>query len=182
MLSSYKLKKVCDSRKIDINELASHLERGGMSSKEAASAIRNWQKGLMKPKPVKEDIRKLATALGTDTNDLSAWESSYRYAPGSPRKTRLVTELISGKDVQDAMDILKYTSKRAASMVNKVLKSAVANADGDQADVENLYVIEARVDGAGVRVGTKRWIAKDRGRAHPIRKQACHIHVKVTEL
>jgi ribosomal protein L22 len=38
------------------------------------------------------------------------------------------------------------------------------------------------VDDAGVRIGTKRWIAKDRGRAHPIRKKACHIHVTVTQI
>ena len=66
-------------------------------------------------------------------------------------------------------------------MVDKVLKSAVANADEQQAGVDNLYVSEARVDDAGLRIGTKRWIPKDRGRAHPIRKKACHIHITVTE-
>ena len=80
------------------------------------------------------------------------------------------------------MDILKFTNKRAAGMVDKVLKTAVADADEQRADVDNLYVSEARVDDAGVRIGTKRWIAKDRGRAHPIRKKACHIHVTVTQI
>jgi large subunit ribosomal protein L22 len=79
------------------------------------------------------------------------------------------------------MDILKFTRKRAATMVDKVLKSAVADADEQQADVDNLYISEARVDDAGVRIGTKRWIPKDRGRAHPIHKKACHIHITVTE-
>ena len=60
-------------------------------------------------------------------------------------------------------------------------KAAVADADEQQADVDTLYVCEARVDDAGVRLGTKRWIPKDRGRAHPIRKRACHIHVTVTQ-
>ncbi|MHC4739294.1 MAG: 50S ribosomal protein L22 [Planctomycetota bacterium] len=109
------------------------------------------------------------------------WRSSYRYAPLSARKARLVTELIAGRSVQDAMDILKFTEKRAAPMVDKVLKSAVADADEQQADVESLYVSSARVDEAGIRVGTKRWIPKDRGRAHPISKKACHIHVIVTQ-
>ena len=49
-------------------------------------------------------------------------------------------------------------------------------------NVENLYVCEARIDGAGIRIGTKRWQPKDRGRAHAIRKQACHIHVTVAEV
>ena len=67
-------------------------------------------------------------------------------------------------------------------MIEKALKSAIANADEDAADVENLYVSQARVDGAGVRIGTKRWIAKDRGKAHSIRKMASHIHIIVAEV
>lgn len=97
-------------------------------------------------------------------------------------KARLVTQLIVGRSVQDAMDILKFTRKRAATMVEKVLKSAVANADEQQADVDNLYVSSARVDDAGIRIGTKRWMPKDRGRTHPIRKKACHIYVTVTQV
>ncbi|MHC4644615.1 MAG: 50S ribosomal protein L22 [Planctomycetota bacterium] len=109
------------------------------------------------------------------------WRSCYRFAPMSARKVRLVTQLISGRSVQDAMDILKFTRKRAAAIVDKVLKSAIADADEQQADVDTLYVSEARVDDAGVRMGTKRWIPKDRGRAHPIQKKACHIFVTVAE-
>ena len=54
-------------------------------------------------------------------------------------------------------------------------------ADEQEADVDNLYVSEARVDQAGRRIGTKAWHPKDRGRAHPIRKQASHIHITVSE-
>ena len=66
-------------------------------------------------------------------------------------------------------------------MVSKTLRAAIADADEQEADVDVLYVSEARVDDAGIRIGTKRWIAKDRGRAHPLRKKACHIHVTVTQ-
>jgi ribosomal protein L22 len=66
-------------------------------------------------------------------------------------------------------------------MVDKVLKAAMADADEHQADVDTLVVKEARVDEAGIRLGTKRWIPKDRGRAHPISKKACHIHVTVSQ-
>ena len=66
-------------------------------------------------------------------------------------------------------------------MVNQVLKAAVADADEQEADVDRLVVQEARVDDAGTRLGTKRWIPKDRGRAYQIRKRACHIHVTVTQ-
>jgi large subunit ribosomal protein L22 len=181
MLSADKLKELCRERQIGIEELAGHLARGGFDVQQALVAIKNWQKGLFKPEPSTDDIHRLANALSVDTNDLADWRSSCRYAPISPRKARLVTQLIVGRSVQDAMDILKFTRKRAATMIDKVLKSAVANADEQQADVDNLYVSCARVDDAGIRIGTKRWMPKDRGRAHPIHKKACHIHVTVTQ-
>jgi len=163
------------------DELAGHLARGGFDRQKATVAVKNWQKGLFKPEPHADDIRRLASALSVEVNDLVDWCSSYRFAPISARKARLVTQLIVGRSVQDAMDILKFTRKRAATMIDKVLRSAVADADEQQADVDNLYVSCARVDDAGVRIGTKRWVAKDRGRAHPIRKKACHIHITVTQ-
>jgi large subunit ribosomal protein L22 len=181
MLSSNKLKKLCKKQKMSTEQLAGQLVGGGLNKGKATAAVKNWQKGLFTPIPRKEDIRRLATALSVDVNDLAEWCSSYRYAPSSARKVRLVTQLVAGRRVQDAMDILKFTRKRAAEMVDKVLKSAVADADEQQADVDNLYVSEARVDGAGWRIGTKRWRAKDRGKAYSIRKEACHIHITVTE-
>ena len=181
MLSAKKLKELCQEKHADMGELAGQLVRGGLDKKQAVSAIKNWQVGLFKPKPRKNDIRGLATALQVEVNDLTDWQSSCRYAPMSPRKARLVTQLIVGRPVQDAIDILKFTRKRAATMINKVLKSAIADADEQQADVDSLYVSEARVDDAGNRIGTKRWIAKDRGRAHPINKKACHIYVTVSQ-
>ena len=181
MLSILKLNEICSEQKVTVDDLAGHLATGGFGKEDAIKAVRNWKNGLMKPIPKTDDINRLATALGVETSDISSWRSSLRYAPISPRKARLVTQLIAGRNVQDAMDILKFTRKRAAVMMDKVLKSAVANADEQQADVDNLYVSSARVDDAGVRLGTKRWIPKDRGRAHSIRKKACHIYISVTE-
>jgi len=181
MISAEKLKALCDEQGVTADRLGQSLARGSFSAKEAASAVRNWKKGLFKPQPRRQDLERLAEALGVEPAELSDWRSSYRYAPMSARKARLVTQLIDGRPVQDAMDILKFTRKRAAEMVDKVLKAAVADADEQQADVETLYVSSARVDDAGIRIGTKRWIAKDRGRAHPIHKRACHIHVTVTQ-
>ncbi len=182
MLSAEKLDRLCKQRQVDVGEVASQLVRTGLDQREAVGAINNWRKGLFRPLPRAEDVRRLAAALSVEATDLSDWRSSYRFAPVSARKARLVTELIDGRSVQDAMDILKFTSKRAASMIDKVLKAAVADADEQQAEVDNLYVSRARVDDAGIRIGTKRWMAKDRGRAHPIRKKACHIHVTVTQI
>jgi large subunit ribosomal protein L22 len=182
MLSVDKLNDLCRQQQTSVDELASHLARGGFDRQKAAVAVKNWKKGLFTPEPNTEDIRRLATALSVEVNDLMDWRSSYRFAPMSARKARLVTEMITGRRVQEAMDILKFTRKRAATMIDKVLRSAVADADEQQADVDNLYVSSARVDDAGIRIGTKRWIPKDRGRAHPINKKACHIHVTVTQI
>jgi len=167
---------------MDIGQLAERLAGARFDRKQAIAAVKNWQKGLFKPEPRADDINRLATALSVEVNDIADWRSSYRFAPMSARKARLVTQLIVGRSVQDAMDILKFTRKRAAVMIDKVLRSAVADADEQQADTDNLYVSSARVDDAGIRIGTKRWIPKDRGRAHPIRKKACHIHITVTQI
>ncbi len=181
MISANKLKEVCQTKKIGVAQLASHITRGSRDQKEAVKALKNWQKGLFKPKPSNQDIKSLATALGVEEAELCDWPSSCRYAPLSASKARLVTQLIVGRNAQEAMDLLKFTHKRASHMVSKLVKCAMANADEQQANVESLYVKEARVDDAGIRIGTKRWIAKDRGRAHAIRKKACHIHVTLTQ-
>jgi large subunit ribosomal protein L22 len=181
MLDGSKLKELIEERKISVDQLAGQLVRGGLNKKEAVSALKNWQKGLYRPIPHREDIQQLAAALDVEAADLSRWQSSYMYAPIAPRKVRLVAALIAGYSAQDAMDILKFTNKRAASMITKVLQTAIADADEQEADIEDLYVSEARVDGAGRRIGTKQFMEKDRGRAHPIRKEASHIHVTVAK-
>jgi large subunit ribosomal protein L22 len=181
MLSPEKLKKLSGQRKISVEQLAGQLVRAGLDKQTAISAVKNWQHGLFKPIPGTEDLKRLAAALGVEPNDIAGWCSTCRYAPFAPRKARLVTQLIAGRKVQDALDILKFTRKRAAEMISKTLRAAIADADEQEADVDNLYVSEARVDDAGVRIGTKRWIAKDRGRAHSLTKKGCHIHITVTQ-
>ena len=181
MLSGKKLNQLCEQRQVSDKTLAEHLAHGGMSAADAAGAIRNWRRGLYKPVPTRQDVERLAGAIGVETNDISEWRASYRYAPMSARKARLVAALIAGRDVQDALDLLTFTPKRAAEAIKKVLSNAIANAEEQEADKEELYVAEARVDQAGRRLGTKAWRAKDRGRAHPIRKEASHIHITVAE-
>ena len=107
-----------------------------------------------------------------------AWKAVHRYARISPTKVRSVVDLIRGRDVEEALDILKFTPNRAASVVRKALSSAVANADEAEADVELLYVQIATVDEAPT---IKRWKFKDRGRVFPIRKRNSHITIVVEE-
>ena len=181
MLSGNKLKEVCKKNNMSATQLAGHVAYGSRSNAEAVTVVKNWIKCLYKPAPKTEDVERLARGLSVEVGEISEWRATYRYAPSSPTKARLVTDLISGRNVQDALDLLKFEHKRAARMIEKLLASAVSNADEQAADVDSLYVSESRVDGAGRRIGTKTWIAKDRGRAHPIKKQACHIHVTVAE-
>jgi len=106
------------------------------------------------------------------------WQSTYRFARISPSKVRGVMNTIRGLNVQDALNILKFSPQRAAGMISKALASAVASANEAEADVEELLVVEARVDD-GPRM--KRIQPKDRGRAHPILKRFSHIKVVVDE-
>ncbi len=106
------------------------------------------------------------------------WTATHCFARIAPRKARLVVDLIRGRHVNEALDILKFTKKRSSLMVQKVLRSAIANADEQEANVDALFVSDARVNEGPT---MKRWRPKDRGRAHPILKRTSHIVVTVTE-
>jgi len=100
----------------------------------------------------------------------------------SPRKMRLVIDEIRGKDVNEAYGILRFSKKAAAEPIDKVLRSAVANAvykadeEGQVLDVDELFVREAYVDEGPT---LKRWKARAFGRATPIRKRSSHVTVVV---
>jgi len=107
-----------------------------------------------------------------------AWRSTHRFARIAPRKVRLVADLVRGMDASDALNVLKFTNKRASSFVDKVLRAAIASADEAAADTDNLFITDARVDEGPT---IKRGRAKDRGRFHPILKRTSHITVVVEE-
>ena len=111
--------------------------------------------------------------------DTRIWTARHRFARISPRKVRLVADLIRERQVGEALDVLKFTRKRASVFMVNTLKSAMANADEDEADMGRLYVQEVRVDSGPI---IKRWRPKDRGRAHPINKRTSHIVIKVREM
>jgi large subunit ribosomal protein L22 len=107
-----------------------------------------------------------------------AWKAMHRYARISERKARLVADMIRGMHCDRALATLKFTHKRAARMVDKVLRSAMASANEQEAVMNKLWVAEARVDAGPV---IPRFRPKDRGRAHPIKKRTSHIVVGVEE-
>jgi large subunit ribosomal protein L22 len=95
----------------------------------------------------------------------------------SPRKARLVTEHIRGRSVPEARTVLAFTQRAAAREVEKVLRSAVANAEANHGLLgDSLVVSAAYVDEGPV---MKRWRARARGRVARIKKPTCHITVKL---
>ena len=102
-----------------------------------------------------------------------------KYVRMSPRKARLVAEHIRGRSVPEARAVLAFTSREAAGVLEKVLHSAVSNAEANHGIAEDtLYVKEAYVDGGPV---MKRWRARARGRVARIKKRTCHITVHLAE-
>ena len=102
-----------------------------------------------------------------------------KYVRISPRKVRIVMDLIRGKSVADALAILKFTPKRGAVLIMKVLNSAVANAENNfDMDAENLFVTKCFVDQGPT---IKRIHPRSRGQAFSILKRTSHITVIVSE-
>jgi large subunit ribosomal protein L22 len=102
-----------------------------------------------------------------------------KYVRMSPRKARLVAEHIRGRSVPEARAVLAFTSREAAGVLQKVLQSAVSNAEANHGIPEDrLYVKATYVDGGPV---MKRWRARARGRVARIRKRTCHITVTLVE-
>ena len=105
-----------------------------------------------------------------------------RYARQSPRKMRLVVDLIRGKNVGEAYAILKFNKKYAARQIEKTLRSAVANAEqAALAANESLDIDQLVVTRAVINMGTplKRFHAAAQGRGVPIRKRTSHVEIHV---
>lgn len=143
-------------------------------------------------------MSKTKTKIKRNNEETAAeFRASHKFAKISPQKARLVMDMIRGLPVSDALDQLRFSPKRAAFLIDKVLKSAIANADQaidgenirdtkrrlleDQPDidVDDLYVHEARADD-GPR--HKRWRPRARGSAYPYRKFFAHLTIHLRPL
>jgi large subunit ribosomal protein L22 len=104
--------------------------------------------------------------------------AKHRFAPISPTKARPVAELIRGIWVDEALQKLRFTHKRAARLIEKVVQSAMAGAEEQAVDVTTLFVVDARVDEGPTR---RAWRPAARGMVSPIRKRSCDITVVLDE-
>ena len=104
-----------------------------------------------------------------------AYEAVHRFARISPRKVRPLADLVRGKFADDALDILRLQPNRGARMLEKVLKSALANAEDRRAEnLKSLVVTDVRVDGGPM---FKRMRPRARGMSMIIQKRMSHIRV-----
>jgi large subunit ribosomal protein L22 len=108
------------------------------------------------------------------------YQAKHRFARITPRKARLLMDLIRGRDVDDAIAMLRFSKKRASGMIEKVVRSAVANATEQAAAPtrNTLYVAKAWADPGPI---IKRFQPKDRGKAYPIMKRTSHLVITVDE-
>jgi large subunit ribosomal protein L22 len=108
-------------------------------------------------------------------------QAKLRFLRGSPRKVRLVADLIRGKGVQEAVNILHFTNKHAAKDVEKLLKSAIANAENrdEPMDVDRLFVKEVFVDPGP---SMKRFRPAPMGRGFRVLKRQSHVTIKLDTL
>ena len=117
----------------------------------------------------------MATATPT-----AGFRAEHRFARISVRKLRPILDLIRGKYADDAVDIMKFLPHRGARMIEKVLKSAMANAeDRGVRNVGDLVISDARGEGGPM---FKRLMPRARGMAYMIRRRSAHIIIAVTDL
>lgn len=106
--------------------------------------------------------------------------ASLRNVPTSPRKMRLVADMIRGKEVNEALNLLRFSTKEASGRVEKLLLSAIANwkdkNEGVRMEDANLFVKTIYVDGGRI---LKRLRPAPQGRAHRIRKRSNHVTIHV---
>ena len=107
-----------------------------------------------------------------------SYKAMHKFARIAPRKARLIADMIRGTKIDEAVIALEFSKKRSAWYFKAVLKSAIANAEEQDANVHDLYISESRVDEGPT---MKRWRPKDRGRAHPILKRTSHLILSLDE-
>ncbi len=127
--------------------------------------------------------RKRISAEKRKEEKLKTYQAVLRNCPTSPRKMRLVTDMVKGMEVNRALDVLKYSSKEASRNVEKLLLSAIANwqakNEGVRIEESNLYIKEAFVNQGRT---LKRLQTAPQGRAYRIRKRSNHVTLVLDSL
>ncbi len=116
----------------------------------------------------------------SETREFAA---KHRFARITARKARRIADLIRGKSVNEALELLNFAPQRGAGFYLKVLQSAVANASQDEAvNVNRLVISECKADDGPLLNGRLRWRPGPQGRAMPFQKRLSHLTIKVREV
>ena len=107
-------------------------------------------------------------------------KASARFSKIAPRKARVIANLVRGRDVAEAIQLLQFTNKSGAKVLRTLLDSAIANARQNGADVDLLFVSKATVDKAPNRF-FRRWRPRAMGRATRVQKGVSHIHIELDQ-
>lgn len=133
-------------------------------------------------KPAVKNTAKIPAKVKTENKKVSHVKEAKaiaKFVPTPPRKIRFVMDAIRGKKVSEALTLLKFTPSFAAAKLEKVLKSAVANAENNfKMDVDKLYISKAYADPGPTQ---KRYLPRAMGRASLIFKRSSHITIGVME-
>jgi len=114
--------------------------------------------------------------------DGKIYRAAHRYARIEPRKARWIARLVRGMAVNEALAALDHEHRRGASLLHKVIRSALANASNDlEADLDALVVRDCHVDTGPLLGGRPRWLTRAHGRATPIWKRTAHLCVGLQE-
>lgn len=107
-------------------------------------------------------------------------KASAKFSRISPRKARMIADLVRGRDAAEALQLLQFTEKSAAPVISKIIESAVANARLGGADVDALFISKATVD-KGPNKFNRRWRPRAMGRATRVQKGISHIVIELSE-
>jgi large subunit ribosomal protein L22 len=114
--------------------------------------------------------------------ETKVYRAAHRFARIEPRKARWVAKLVRGMPVNAAIATLDHEHRRGASLIKKVIQSALANASNDmEADLEALVVSDCHIDTGPLLGGRPRWLTRAHGRATPIWKRTAHLCVGLRE-
>jgi len=176
------LRKLAKDNGLTADALADALPRDSERRKERENTVRavqNWINGKDHPRASKAEIEAMAAVLGVEPARIASFCATKRFVRSTPRKARLVADLIRGRRVDEASSLLEFSPKRAAVPIKRALSAAIAEAEASEANLERLIISVSEVsEGPTI----KRFQPKDRGRAHPIKKRTSHITIGVREV
>ena len=130
-----KLKRLSEQTGIGVEELASSIDRTGLTGERAAPADKNWAAGCDHPRCKAADIASLAQTLGCEVRELATFTSGIKFHRGSDRKARLVVDMIRGKPAEEALSVLSFSPHRAAVNVKKALAAEPEDRYADASDL-----------------------------------------------